>query len=84
MTDFEMSFRGTKQQLENPDLLRSLCRKEVESFEAYVRANDPWFRDGLVRMERLAIEGYIYQKVKGHIDAFREGTDLPEEGKNGA
>lgn len=79
MTNFEMTFTGSKEQLENPELLRSLCRNEVDNFEAYLRSSDPWFRDGLARFERLAIEGYIYQKAKGHIDAFQGGTDLPKE-----
>jgi len=62
--------------------LRSLCQKEVERFERYCVAVDPNFQDGrgFVRIEARAIEGYLYQKLKGHIDAFHEGNLLPEEG----
>jgi hypothetical protein len=49
--------------------LRSLCRKEVERFEAYLKRSDAWFVEGLAPIERLAIEGYIYQKLRGHMDA---------------
>ena len=54
--------------------LRGLCRKEVERFETYLKKSDPWFADGLARVEKIAIEGYIYQKLRGHVDA------LPLEG----
>ncbi len=50
-------------------LLRNLCRKEAESFDEYLRQVDPQFKEGLARWELLAVEGYIYQKLKGHIDA---------------
>ena len=61
--------------------LRSLCRKEVERFEQYCTAVDPNFQDGsgFVRIEARAIEGYLYQKLKGHIDAHHKGNLLPEE-----
>lgn len=62
----------TKQQvLQNPEALRSLCRKEVSKFADYVNDVDPQFRKcPLAKEERVAIEGYLYQKVKGHIDQF--------------
>jgi hypothetical protein len=66
-----------------PDQLRSLCRKEVDRFDEYLRRTDPQFRDGLARFERLAIEGYIYQKAKGHLDASEETDHLPVERKDG-
>jgi len=46
--------------------LRVLCRKEVEAFEASMVLH-PDYSDGLVKIERLAVEGYIYQKLRGHI-----------------
>jgi hypothetical protein len=63
--------------------LRSLCQKEVETFEQYVRSVDGQFRDGLSRFERLAISGYLYQKVRGHIDAFQADNHPSMERKNG-
>jgi len=67
------------------DLLRSLCRKEVERFERYCNAVDPNFTDGggFVRIEARVIEGYLYQKLKGHIDAHHQKNLLPEEGQDG-
>lgn len=54
---------------EGSQVLRDLCQKEVESFDQYVRVVDPQFADGLSKWECRAIEGYLYQKLKGHIDA---------------
>jgi len=53
----------------NCEPLRSLCREEVERFEAYLKKSDPWFAEGLVPIEQRAIEGYLYQKLRGHMDA---------------
>ena len=68
-------------------LLRDLCRKEVESFDEYLRRVDPQFTDGLSKWESLVVQGYIYQKLKGHIDAqdhqgndSKERTDGPTTG----
>jgi hypothetical protein len=52
------------------DSLRGLCRKEVERFELYLKKSDAWFSEGLAPFERLAIEGYLYQKLRGHMDAL--------------
>ncbi len=49
--------------------LRVLCRKEVERFEAYLKKSDAWFAEGLAPIERRAVEGYIYQKLRGHMDS---------------
>lgn len=49
--------------------LRSLCQKEVERFDSYLKRSDPSFHEGLVRIEKLAIEGYIYQQLRGHVDS---------------
>ena len=48
--------------------LRSLCQKEVARFEVAVRVH-PDYRDGLVMIERRAVEGYLYQKLRNHIDS---------------
>ena len=63
----------------NPGPLRDLCRKEVDRFESVMRQH-PDYQDGLVRIERLAVEGYLYQKVRGHIDAETENNNHPAEG----
>jgi hypothetical protein len=63
--------------------LRALCQKEVERFDATARRN-PDYSDGLVRMERLAVEGYLYQKLRGHIDEEDSQGDLPQGGHDGA
>lgn len=84
MTDFRLTFEGDPEVLKaGSDQLRSLCRNEVNAFEAYVQRTDPQFRDGLARFERLAIEGYLYQKVKGHLDANTKADGLPMEGNDG-
>jgi len=84
MTDFRLTFEGDPTVLSgSPDQLRSLCRKEVDRFDEYLRRTDPQFRDGLARFERLAVEGYLYQKAKGHIDASEEKDHLPVERQDG-
>lgn len=67
----------------DPSYLRSLCQKEVDRFVDYVQHEDPQFRDGLAKFERFAIEGYLYQKAKGHIDAFYGQKLQHPEGKDG-
>lgn len=59
--------------------LRVLCQKEVERFEVAIRKH-PDYSDGLVMIEQRVVEGYLYQKLRGHIDANDETSDLPEEG----
>lgn len=85
MTNFEMLFRGPPEGLDDPKALRSLCRKEVQRFEEYVIATDPNFNDGqgFAKFEKNVLEGYLYQKVKGHIDAFHSKDADPVEGQNG-
>jgi hypothetical protein len=58
--------------------LRDLCQKERERFETVVRQH-PHYSDGLVTVERLAVEGYLYQKLRGHLDAAPEVSNLPPE-----
>jgi hypothetical protein len=59
--------------------LRDLCQKERERFEVVVQKH-PHYADGLVVVERLAVEGYLYQKLRGHIDASPEVSNLSPEG----
>jgi hypothetical protein len=59
--------------------LRALCRQEVERFEMAVRVH-PDYRDGLVMIEKRAVEGYLYQKIRGHIDAASSTPYGNEEG----
>jgi hypothetical protein len=66
-----------------PSSLRALCLREVDRFERYVRQADPSFSDGLVKIERLAIQGYLYQKVRGHIDAADQNPNVSKERKDG-
>lgn len=47
------------------DPLRSLCQKEAEHFERVI-SQHPDYSDGLVRIERLAVMGYLVQKLLGH------------------
>lgn len=62
----------------NPGPLRGLCQKEVARFEAVMREH-PDYRDGLVKIERFAVEGYLYQKLRGHVDEKTETSHLPTE-----
>ena len=63
--------------------LRLLCRKEVEAFEAAMRQHSD-YADGLVRIERLAVEGYLYQKLRNHIQYAKAApSHLPPEGPYG-
>lgn len=72
--DFREAIDEAKQGNAGP--LRDLCQKEGERFEKVVRSHDH-YKDGLVRIERLAVEGYIYQKLRGHVDAVKETRGLP-------
>lgn len=84
MTNFELIFKGPPEQLEDSELLKALSRKEVERFNEYVMSEDPWFRDGgLSKSETMAIAGYIYQKAKGHVDAFHKDSSGDMEGQDG-
>lgn len=63
----------------NADPLRALCQKEVSRFEEGLRGH-PDYSDGLVKIERFAVEGYLYQKLRGHVDEKTPTNHLPEEG----
>ena len=88
----EFSFPFTEQEFKealdahqngNPKLLRSLCQKEVEGFEAAIRQH-PDYQDGLVRIERRVVEGYLYQRLKGCIQhADPSNNPLPKEQSSG-
>lgn len=57
--------------------LIALCRNEVDNFDRKLRAFGHEFSDGLAKFERLAIEGYLYQKLRGHLDEKKEPDVLP-------
>lgn len=78
-------FESLEAAVANTEFLKFLCRKERERFEQYCNATDPNFRDGqgFVRIEALVLEGYLYQMVKGHVDAYHAGDLSPLEGQNG-
>jgi hypothetical protein len=65
------------------EVLRSLCRQEAEDFDRYLRRVGREYREGLSRFERLAVEGYIYQKLRGHIDAENRVGPVPGGSQNG-
>jgi len=60
--------------------LRSLCRREAQRFDAYLRNYGQEYSDGLASWEQKAVEGYLYQKLRGHIDEKEEPDHLPGEG----
>jgi len=62
----------------NAGPLRALCQKEVEVFESSIRRH-PDYADGLVKIERLAVEGYLYQLLRGHIHEKTAPSHLPKE-----
>lgn len=62
------------------DPLRALCRKEVARFDEYLKNYGGDYSDGLAKFERLAVEGYLYQKIRGHIDASPDTHHNHSEG----
>jgi hypothetical protein len=58
------------------DPLRALCRKEVARFERAAQQH-PAYQDGLVQIEKRAVEGYLYQKLRGHVDATPASDLVP-------
>ena len=77
-TEAELSTAQAEAGRGNAGPLRALCRKEVEAFEATMKKH-PDYADGLVKIERLAVEGYLYQKLRGHIDEKAATRNLPQE-----
>lgn len=88
MTEIRMALDGdpevAEKLLNDPKALRNLCRKEVESFDSYLRQADPQFTDGLAKWESLVVEGYIYQKLRGHLDAHHHQDHDSKEGQDGS
>lgn len=69
---FDIKLRGIDnavRAVKDPEQLRSLCRDEVDKFDRYLRKYGEEYADGLAKFERLAIEGYLYQKLRGRVDA---------------
>lgn len=50
------------------DDLKDLCRKEVERFHQYLQKFGGDYAEGLTNWEKSVVEGYLYQKIRGHID----------------
>lgn len=66
------------------DGLKNLCRDAVDTFDRYLRlAVKGDYADGLVRVEKYAIEGYLYQSLRGHIVPEEIESYIPEEGPDG-
>jgi hypothetical protein len=63
--------------------LQVLCRKEVDDFDRHLRQLGGEFADGLAKFERRAIEGYLYQKLRGHIGPKNKNGDNVQERKDG-
>ena len=95
MVKFILKLEGEPKEIEelvskggNP--LRYLCQKEVECFDQYVRsfARDrpdigSDYATGIPRFEREAIEGYLYQKLKGRVGEKDHEVSNDSERKNG-
>lgn len=64
------------------DPLRALCRKEVDAFEEKLRQH-PHYPEGLSRFERFAIEGYVYQKIRGGFDETLDQADPTDRRQDG-
>jgi hypothetical protein len=77
-TEVELKSAQEEASRGNAGPLRALCRKEVEAFETTIREH-PDYADGLVQIERFAVEGYLYQKLRGHIHAKAAPSHLPPE-----
>ncbi len=78
-TDDEMRVASEAAQKGNSGPLRALCQKERERFEAVIKRH-PDYSDGLVMIEQRAVEGYLYKKLRGHLDEKSPTNNLPEEG----
>jgi len=94
--DFECSPEELQEAVEaaerdNSSLLRGLCQKEIDRFDQYLsnfgsQATNDVDRDwvyGLSRWERRVLEGYLYQKIRGHIDAKVSQSNIDSGRKNG-
>ena len=65
------------------EVLRDLCRKEVDKFGQYLRQNEAGWSDGLSTWESQILKTYLYQKIRGRVDPAVAPDDLPQEGQNG-
>ena len=65
---------------EGGQVLINLCRKEADSFDTYLRGcGIELYEDGLAKWEKEALAGYLYQKIRGHLEPEKfEPQDLPE------
>lgn len=81
-TESELTSAQAEATRGNAGPLRDLCQKEVAAFEVCIRQH-PDYTDGLVRIERLAVEGYLYQKLRGRIRAKAAPSHLPSERTHG-
>jgi hypothetical protein len=81
-TEYDLALAQEEADRGNAGPLRVLCQKEVAVFEGHIRMH-PDYSDGLVRIERLAVEGYLYQKIRKHIHAKDAPRHLPPEGPYG-
>lgn len=63
--------------------LRSLCRKEVEKFDLYLRQNEPGWVDGLSEWESQILKTFLYQKIRGRVDTTTTPDDVSQEGTYG-
>lgn len=87
----ETDYPWTKEQLEKALIaasagdglpLRALCQKERQRFEAVIREH-PDYADGLIQIEMRAVEGYLYQKLRGRLNEKAPPSNLPEERQDG-
>jgi len=70
--------------LRGGDPLRVLCRNECDRFDKYLReAVGGTYASGLANWERFAVEGFLYQKLRGHVDAYIEEGRVPAGGDDG-
>lgn len=82
MARFKIELKGTgAEQLKHggPELMKA-CEAEAEAFSQYLQTcGDPLFHRGLVKWEAAAIAGFLYQKMRGHIDAIDKTSDVTDE-----
>jgi hypothetical protein len=68
--------------LDNPEELKKLCRKETDAFERLMRQQDSTF-GSLAGFERMAIQSYLYQKLRGRLNEENPTDSLSEGRKDG-
>jgi hypothetical protein len=64
------------------DPLKLLCRKECDLFERCMQEQDPTFGP-LAQFERMAVQSYLYQKIRGRIGASTSQGQHSEEQQDG-